>query len=294
VTVETGDGGQRSALHLDDRDPEAGRVQNEPLEGLSALGDDEQADGRASGNERLLDRPATGDELFTRVEQADRGWGRRAAILTGPRSARLIRPGPRPTRRSTIRATRTRAVGLVVRPTDPWLGMRAALEWAAGAIERASAIELGAIELGAIETIRPLARVAERGPGLARVVWRSTALVRAAGGRTEAASCRSTRSRIVGPTAAGTRRPIMLPLGPAAELTRPRPSVAAPAPKRGRPSRSAAGRPPCRSAKWRPRRPIESLAPWLVGWARFGTDAETGPIRMPARAATGRSLRSGR
>ena len=46
VAVEPGERGQRAALDLDDRDPQARRVEDEPLERLAALGHDEQPDGR--------------------------------------------------------------------------------------------------------------------------------------------------------------------------------------------------------------------------------------------------------
>jgi hypothetical protein len=71
VAVEAGNCRQRSPFDLDDRDPEVRRVQDEPLERLAALRDNQQADRRSAGNERLFDRPAPGNELLARVEQAD-------------------------------------------------------------------------------------------------------------------------------------------------------------------------------------------------------------------------------
>ena len=74
VAVEAGQGGQRAAFHLDDRDPQAGRVQDDLLEGAPALGHDQQPARLASGDERLLDRPAPGHDLVTGLDQA--GFGR--------------------------------------------------------------------------------------------------------------------------------------------------------------------------------------------------------------------------
>ena len=73
VAVEAGERGQRAALELDDRNAQARRVEDELLERLAALRDDEQAEGRPAGGERLLDRPATGDELLVRTEQVGSG-----------------------------------------------------------------------------------------------------------------------------------------------------------------------------------------------------------------------------
>ena len=74
VAVEPGQRGERAALDLDDRDPQARRVEDELLERLAALGHDEQAASLAAGDERLLDRPAPGHQLLELgVEQVGRG-----------------------------------------------------------------------------------------------------------------------------------------------------------------------------------------------------------------------------
>src|SRR6185369_16475568 len=100
VTVEAGERGQRPAFELDDRDPQARRVENEALEGLAPLGDDEQPDRGPLRDERLLDGATAGDELLVGAEQAGVGRGRRPepglAIRTGARSigrARTARSG---------------------------------------------------------------------------------------------------------------------------------------------------------------------------------------------------------
>ena len=64
VTIEAGERRQRPAFDLDDRDPQARGVQDDLLERLPALRDDEQPAGRPPGDERLLDRPASGDEFL--------------------------------------------------------------------------------------------------------------------------------------------------------------------------------------------------------------------------------------
>ena len=96
VAVEAGQRGQRAALDLDDRDPQARRMEDELLERLTALRHDEQAAGLAAGDERLLDGPAAGDELLgLEIDQAiRRRWtpaGTRPAAGRGPRR----RPGAR-------------------------------------------------------------------------------------------------------------------------------------------------------------------------------------------------------
>ena len=91
VAVEAGEGGQRAALHLDDRDPQARGVEDELLERLPALRDDEQADRGSPGDERLLDRAAAGDQLLVLGEEAG-GRRRRAAIAV--RASPGCRAGP--------------------------------------------------------------------------------------------------------------------------------------------------------------------------------------------------------
>jgi hypothetical protein len=64
VAIEPGEGRQRAALDLDDRDPEARRVEDEALQRLAPLRDDEKPDRRPSGGEGLLDRAPPGDQLL--------------------------------------------------------------------------------------------------------------------------------------------------------------------------------------------------------------------------------------
>jgi hypothetical protein len=78
VAVEAGQRRERPALHLDDRDAQVGRVQDQLLEGEAALWDDKKADGLAVGYESLLDRVAAGDQLFFLTQKIRRRWtGRR-------------------------------------------------------------------------------------------------------------------------------------------------------------------------------------------------------------------------
>ena len=55
VAVEAGQRRQRAALDLDDRDAQVGRVEDELLERLTALRNDQEADGLPVGDEGLLD-----------------------------------------------------------------------------------------------------------------------------------------------------------------------------------------------------------------------------------------------
>jgi hypothetical protein len=65
-------------------------VEHDPFEGFPTLRDDEQADGRSSGGERLLDRAAPGDELLVRVDRDDRVL-RRPPGSAGP-GTRTVEP----------------------------------------------------------------------------------------------------------------------------------------------------------------------------------------------------------
>ena len=56
VAIEAGERRERAAFELDDREPQARRVQHELLERLASLRDDQQALRRAARDERLLDR----------------------------------------------------------------------------------------------------------------------------------------------------------------------------------------------------------------------------------------------
>ena len=93
VAVETGDRGQRPALDLDDRDAQAGRVEDELLERGATLRHDQQSMGRAARGEDLLDRPPAGDQLLLGTEQIGR---RERAGAWGPCaiSEWLARPRP--------------------------------------------------------------------------------------------------------------------------------------------------------------------------------------------------------
>jgi len=64
VAVEAGERGERAALDLDDRDAQRRRVQDDALEGLAALGCDEQAARGTLRGERLFDRSSPGDQLL--------------------------------------------------------------------------------------------------------------------------------------------------------------------------------------------------------------------------------------
>ncbi len=79
-------------------------MEDEPLERLAALGDDEQAARRTVGDERLLDGPAAGDELFVVRDQVG---GRDAGSVGVGRSGRRLAPGAVPARP----AARSLAVG---------------------------------------------------------------------------------------------------------------------------------------------------------------------------------------
>jgi hypothetical protein len=69
VTIEAGQRGQRPAFDLDDRDPEIGGVQNQLLEGLTALRDHEKPMRLTVGNERLLDGVPAGNQFLVLSEQ---------------------------------------------------------------------------------------------------------------------------------------------------------------------------------------------------------------------------------
>ena len=102
VAVEPGEGREGSAFHLDDRDPEARGVQDQALECLPALGHDQEADRRPTGDEGLFDRAASCHQFLVTLEEAG-GRGRRATVAVrgsawwAPGSAgrpRPRRPGP--------------------------------------------------------------------------------------------------------------------------------------------------------------------------------------------------------
>jgi len=170
VPVEASDRCERSALDLDDRDPQVGRVENEPFEGLPTLRNDEQADGRTTGDECLLDGPASGHELLARVDQADRRR-RRSVILGCPRSVRAVAAGRPGSGRATERSRRA----------IEWTGR--AILGAAGRVVWSIAIRSIAIRsIRLVPEVRPpgtvgtVGPVAELGTRPARPVRRATAV----------------------------------------------------------------------------------------------------------------------
>jgi hypothetical protein len=84
VAVEASERGQRAALDLDDRDAEVRRVEDDLFERGAAIRNDEQPPSRSARDERLLDGPATRDELLVGLERVG---GRECR---GPRSGRSI------------------------------------------------------------------------------------------------------------------------------------------------------------------------------------------------------------
>jgi hypothetical protein len=99
MAVEPGDRGQRAALDLDDRDAERCRMEDEALECLAALRDDQQATGRPPGDERLLDRPAPGDELLVLAQQVRGSDARAVGVRWPPRGVAPGSVGRRPVAR---------------------------------------------------------------------------------------------------------------------------------------------------------------------------------------------------
>ena len=87
---------QGPALDLDDRDPQARRVEDDPLEGGPALRRDEEAARLAAGDEGLFDRPPSGDDLLAERERLDGreggGAGRSGAVRRWAAVARSRRP----------------------------------------------------------------------------------------------------------------------------------------------------------------------------------------------------------
>ncbi len=119
VPVEAGDLRQRPALDLDDRDPQARRVEHELLERPAALGDDEQPARLAAGDERLLDGAPARDELLVLGEGQRRG-----ERLGRPERHRRVRTDGRPGRAverrvRTIRRRRAATRGPWWRPGGP-------------------------------------------------------------------------------------------------------------------------------------------------------------------------------
>ena len=84
MTIETGEGRERSALDLDDRDPQVRGMEHELLERRALLRDDEQTDRGTTRDERFLDRASTGDELLLGPERLGRRQAP-SAEAAGPR-----------------------------------------------------------------------------------------------------------------------------------------------------------------------------------------------------------------
>ncbi len=92
VPVEPGGRRQGPALDLDDRDPQGGRVEHEPLERIAALGRHEQATRGAARDEGLLHGAPAGHELLV-VGHHERRAGRTLGSAgCGPRAAVVERP----------------------------------------------------------------------------------------------------------------------------------------------------------------------------------------------------------
>ena len=207
VSIEAGDRRQRSTFHLDDRDPEARRVENEPFEGLAALGDDEQADGRATRHERLLDWPAPGDELLALIEQADRRWRRRPPILACPRPGLGALAAVEGLARSIEWSARLAIEG--------WAGT---IELWAGTIERPCRL-VGRLLVATIEwsvwpirAVRRLVSIAERWARPTRLFGRATIVGWTASRWTEPPPGRSARASVEGAASVGAGRPIVTSL----------------------------------------------------------------------------------
>jgi hypothetical protein len=72
MTVEPGQGRERPALDLDDRDPQRRRVEHEALECQATLRRHQQPDRGPPGGECLLHRPSAGDQLLLGAERLGR------------------------------------------------------------------------------------------------------------------------------------------------------------------------------------------------------------------------------
>lgn len=107
VSVEAGERCQGPALDLDDRDPERGGMENDPFKRLPPARSHQQADRGPPSRERLLDRTATGDQLFS--------WGELLRIRNSGTQERAAVAAERrqpvgPVGRSPIRAGTVRRV----------------------------------------------------------------------------------------------------------------------------------------------------------------------------------------
>jgi hypothetical protein len=167
-------------------------VEDEPFECLATLRHDEEADRRAAGNERLLDRPTSGHELLARVDEAD-GRRRRTMILRGgPWSVRSIAAGGPRSCRAIERSCR-------------------AIERSCRAIRRALVALAWPIPIrpiGVVPEIRPIGSIVEWGPRLTWPIGRSTAIHWPTRRRPGAARGWSSPSWLEGSAAARARSPI--------------------------------------------------------------------------------------
>jgi hypothetical protein len=171
MAIEAGQGCQRSALDLDDRDPQPGRMEDELFEGAASLRNDDQAVCGPTRCERLFDRAPTRDELLTGAEQVRRGerW-------PGPRPRTGFGPLRRPRRAAGGRPapvlTRSRA-GLAVRAAIPRAVCASRTRRSSRAASSAGVARLARIPLvtarwpvliGALASLRPTERPGRLSP----------------------------------------------------------------------------------------------------------------------------------
>ena len=90
VPIETGEGRQRAAFELDDRDAGARRVEDERLERRATMGHDEEAARLTRRAECFLNRAAAGDQLLALADQVERNVDGRCAL-----GCRILRAFPR-------------------------------------------------------------------------------------------------------------------------------------------------------------------------------------------------------
>src|SRR5450759_118805 len=108
MTVETGEGCKGAPFHLHYRDAQVGCMEDKLLQSLTTLGHNEESDRLASGDERLLDGVAAGNEFLVLTQKHCR-W---RVELPGPGG----RHGDGRPRRWALIAART---GSIVRPGRP-------------------------------------------------------------------------------------------------------------------------------------------------------------------------------
>src|SRR4029079_669655 len=75
VAIEPGQRSERAALDLDDRDAQVRRVEDDLLEGGTAIRHDKQTPSGTARHERLFDRATTSDELLVGLQRI--GWRER-------------------------------------------------------------------------------------------------------------------------------------------------------------------------------------------------------------------------